>query len=118
MKGIGKGKKLSQDHKNKISESNKGKVVTQETRDKIKDKMINRIVTWGKKISEANKGKSYKKPKLNKKIIQRDKNGNILNEFNSITEAANTIKIKFNSISNVLNGRTKTSGGYIWEYKK
>lgn len=50
-----------------------------------------------------------------KPIIQLDKNNNILNTFNSITEARNITGIK--GIKNVLTGLAKTAGGFIWKYK-
>jgi hypothetical protein len=47
--------------------------------------------------------------------IRLDKNLNIINEFQSITDAINKTKIK--GIGNALTGLAKTAGGYIWKYK-
>jgi hypothetical protein len=62
--GRHKGKKLSNEHKKNISDSNKGQVpwnkgLTKETNDVIKsisESLKGRKITWGNKISEANKG--------------------------------------------------------------
>lgn len=61
-----------------------------------------------KKIAKAN----------SKKIIQLDKCGNILNNFSSIIEAERQTKISNGCICDVLHGRRKTAGGYIWQYAK
>lgn len=53
-----------------------------------------------------------------KAIIQYDKNNNKLNDFKSITEASEKTKISITAIANCLKGLSKTSGGYIWKYKK
>lgn len=51
-----------------------------------------------------------------KKILQYDINMNLIREWDSITEAK--IELHLHNISKCLNGRCKTSGGYIWKYKK
>jgi hypothetical protein len=100
----------------KMSESKTGKSIhTEGSKQKISEskKGKKRNIIWGDKISEAKKGKS----KQGKSVIQLDPITNkVLNVFSSITEAINNTGIK--SISNNLTGRTKTSGGYIWQYKK
>lgn len=53
-----------------------------------------------------------------RKIGQFDKQGNKINEFNSIAEANRSLGKKSNhsGISNVLKGKAKTALGYIWYY--
>jgi hypothetical protein len=51
-------------------------------------------------------------------ITQNDLEGNIINEWSSILEAANTLNINQQSICNNLKNRSKSSGGFIWKYKK
>jgi len=53
---------------------------------------------------------------VTRKVIQKDLNGNILKKFDAIKDAADYTKILRASIGNCLSGRTKTSGGFIWEY--
>ena len=130
---------------NKISKSNKGRIVTQETRDKIsnnqerKDKLrvanigrskhegfgeIIRQKALGRKYTDQHKlnislsklGKPH--PKSGTSIIQLDKNNNIISEFKSINEAANSnIKFKRSNISCCLTGVSKSAYGYKWQYK-
>jgi hypothetical protein len=71
------------------------KTFSEETRAKISKTLIGR--------------QSLKK----RKVIQKDKQGNIINNFPSITEAMKITKIK--GIANVLSGISKTAGGYLWE---
>jgi group I intron endonuclease len=52
-----------------------------------------------------------------RKVLQMDINLNILNEFNSLSEACNHVKGK--SISNIINvckGNNKSYMGFIWKY--
>lgn len=51
-------------------------------------------------------------------IYQKDGNGNIIKEWNSITEAANYFQVKHQNIQACCSGRQKTCRGFIWEYKK
>lgn len=50
-------------------------------------------------------------------VIQLTKNGQILAEFNSVSDAANSLGCGTGSISNCLKGRYKTAAGYKWRYK-
>ena len=62
------------------------------------------------KISNTLKGKPSKKKR---KVKQLDMNRNLIKEFSSITEAKLQTGIK--GINNVLTGRAKKAGGYLWE---
>ena len=67
-----------------------------------------------RKQSEAKKGKVSI---LKLKIKQLDLNGNLINTFNSITEAAESLKIKgCGNIVSCLKGRIKTAYGFKWVY--
>lgn len=50
-------------------------------------------------------------------VIQLTKNEQILAEFNSVSDAANSLGCGTGSISNCLKGRYKTAAGYKWRYK-
>ena len=50
-----------------------------------------------------------------KKIIQYDLNNNFIKEWNSLTEASNTLNISIGNISSVINGKRNQAGGYIWK---
>lgn len=51
-----------------------------------------------------------------KKIMQYDKNGNFIKEWDSISDASKAFGIKASCISNNLCKRTKSSKGFIWDY--
>lgn len=54
-----------------------------------------------------------------KKIVQIDKNTNkVISEFDSQFEASKELNIHVSSLSQCLNGKYKTAGGYIWKYKE
>ena len=77
------------------STSKKGKPLQKETKEKI---------------SNTLKGKPSKKKR---KVKQLDMNRNLIKEFSSITEAK--LKTGIKGINNVLTGRAKKAGGYLWE---
>jgi hypothetical protein len=116
-------------------------VMSSRTYEKVKLEFINRIkgvskpsnkgrkVTWGDKISKSLKGKpkpegflkdsSKLKNRLinNKPVMQYDKQGNFIKEWNSAKEAERYYNMSNNCINSCLREKTKTSGGYVWKYK-
>ena len=54
--------------------------------------------------------------KLNKKILQLDKDNNIITTYNSINEAASLMRCNQSSISLCLIGKNKTCKGFKWSY--
>lgn len=52
-----------------------------------------------------------------KPVIQFDKDGNLINEYQSIREASRQTNIVLSSIVENCKGKRKSAGGYIWEYK-
>lgn len=55
--------------------------------------------------------------KNSKKVVQLSFNGDFINEFNSLSEASKITKIDSSGISSTLRGKSKTAGGFRWEYK-
>ena len=53
-----------------------------------------------------------------KVILQLDSNGNILNKFTRVKDAAEHCNINAVGISAVLSGTSKTSGGFNWKYEE
>lgn len=53
-----------------------------------------------------------------KPILQYDLNNKLLKEWGSISEASRDLNIKQSGISSCCRKVVKTSGGYIWKYKK
>lgn len=57
--------------------------------------------------------------KSNKKVVlQFDKSGNYIAEFESVSAAAQQTGINLGNISQVCMNKRKTAGGYIWKYKE
>ena len=63
--------------------------------------------------------KKYEKqePKTMKAVIQCDMDGNFINEFKSIKQAAVSTSTRRTSILGVLSGRYKSANGFIFTYK-
>lgn len=63
---------------------------------------------------------NYKDKRRNraKKVIQMDKDKNIIEIYKSTMEAERFTNIDRGSISKCCNGKQCTAGGYIWKYKK
>lgn len=89
----------SNEHKIKLSLSKLGKKHNKEWNLAIKNNRTKCILVKSKPIQQIDKN-----------------NFNIINEYNSLTEAKNQTKI--NGIQNVVRGLAKTAGGYIWKYKE
>jgi hypothetical protein len=129
-KGGGGPEFFSQESKDKKSKSMLGKIHSKETRLKISQSSIGkkRPKNVGEKISKSKKGKSINcnrtfqhinKLKETKSIpiVQYNLDGNFIKEWLSTQEAANSYNIQKGHICNALNGRSKTSNGFIWKYK-
>ena len=64
------------------------------------------------------KNKNYQHKELFIPVCQYDLNGKLLNEYESISEAARSINRMRNGIRDACKGRQLTAYGYIWKYKK
>jgi hypothetical protein len=105
------GRKQSQEEKQKRNESRKGYLHSEETKLKISNSHK------GKKTSKEHLEKLYKGQILanSKPINQYDLEGNFIKEWQSATIAAKEINLHPTSIRHCVQGKTKTSGGYIWK---
>ncbi len=118
--------KVSEETKKKISESKLGKPLSKEHIKKLSISAKNRVSSFlGKTHSEYSKNKIRSKklgvfkkhPKLSKTILQYDKNGIFIREWEYVTKISRELNIHRNSISNNLSGRAKTAGKFIFKYK-
>jgi hypothetical protein len=121
---------LSNEAKSKKSKAMMGKTHSKETCLKIKQalKGKKRSKEIGEKISNSKKGKSINltlttihrntlKNLHSLPILQYDLSGNFIKEWNSTQEAASFYNIQKGHICNALNGRSKSSNGFIWKKK-
>lgn len=116
---------------NKLSESQKGKKLSQETKDKIRSSLIGRKQTSehienmkkskiGHLHSEETKIKigngNRNKPQINSKKFEvyNYKTNEFIGIFETQTECARTLKIYKSGISDVLSGRYKQHKGYYF----
>lgn len=52
-----------------------------------------------------------------KRVLKLDKNGTILEEFNSIKDASISVNKSHASVSGACRGNTKTCAGFYWKFK-
>ena len=52
-----------------------------------------------------------------RKVIQKDLEGNIIRTYNSVTLAGQSVGLTRHAINKVCFGKNKTAGGYKWEYE-
>jgi hypothetical protein len=54
---------------------------------------------------------------LSRRVIKKDKQGNVLCRYESITVAALKNNVAISQIGHNVHGETKTCGGYVYEYE-
>lgn len=64
------------------------------------------------------KGKYGAEHNCSKSVIQYDKNGKIIKEWESIKIASNKTNVNYYSISNNCRGKQKSAGGFVWKFKE
>lgn len=68
------------------------------------------------KHKSSNYKKYGEKSSNHRKVIQLDRNRKVIKIWDCIKNASLSLNIKPTSISNCLTKRSKTAGGFIWEY--
>lgn len=101
------GTKHSDDTKSKMSKSHLGKIKTKKHRENLSKSLT------GKPKSEKHKATLSEIHKI--PVLQFDKDGNFIREWDGIIDVERELKIYH--ISSVCKGRAKTAGGFIWKYK-
>jgi len=117
-KGLKRSKEFGELIKNNTERSNKIKNSIKnniERSRKISQSMLGKLKTEQHKdnISKNSKGISRNQ----KPVLQFDKQNNLIKEWTSQTEAGKNLNINQGDISNVIRGKQKTAGGYIWREK-
>ena len=112
-----RGRKMTDEHKEKLRLSHLGKKQSPETIEKRVSKLRGRPskITGRKTPMEVRIKMMGRIPANISPVIQLDLNGNIIREWRSITDAAETLKISH--ISSVLHGKRNHAGGYLWKFK-
>lgn len=94
------GKHFSEEHKKKISESKTGKHLSEEHK---------------KRVSASMTGNHNSPTKL---VLQYSKSGEFIAEYPSIKEAEKQTGCHQSQICECCKGKRKSTGGFIWKYKK
>lgn len=120
-KGYWEGKKLSDDHRKKLSESHKGKNLgiprSEETKRKISETHKRNGKNKGRKLTPEQRQKYSDASTSKKSVAQIDlSSGDIINVFDSLIEASQFTGTSYTGITKCCKGRIKYSGGYKWQY--
>ncbi|MBQ4122873.1 GIY-YIG nuclease family protein [bacterium] len=114
--------KMSETHKERwqnISNEEKEKFIEQRSGEKNPFYGKHHTEEW--KCKQSKKVKKYHEkyghPSI-KRVIQYDKNNNLIKVWNSIKQVEDELKIHHSAISMCCQGKRKTAGGYIWKYAK
>lgn len=135
MREIKLGKKFTEDHKKKISESLLGITRSDETKQKIgkrssdrkhteESKRMMSEIKLGKRFTEEHKkrigeAQQGEKHHSSKKVYQYDLENNFIQSFGSCREAARHLnKNTHASIGRCAQGKDRTAYGFIWHYEK
>lgn len=120
------GKKHSEETKNKISKANSGRMVSKEQKEHLSALMTGENNPfYGKKHSQENlekmsknrKGKLLGKEHPNsKEVVKLDEENNLLEIYDTVTEAATKTNAQRSHIALVCRGERKHAGGYKWMY--
>ena len=117
--------KRSEELKRKLSEAHTGeknhmfgKHHSEESKQKISESMTGEKAYWyGKHFSEEHKNKISSSMGING-ILQFSKDGEFIAEYPSIMEASRQTGCYQSHICACCKGKRKSTGGFIWEYKK
>lgn len=122
------GKALSHEHKLKLSLAHTGKRLSEEHCHKIGDsERGEKHWTYGKsrpietrsKISQSLKGRPvYDHSVLYKKVFQYTRDGTLINEYSSLTDASKQFNSKYakSNISACCHDKTLSAYGYVWRF--
>ena len=100
QKNIMTGRKYTDDHKAKIGKANKGK-----------------IHWWNKGVPQSEKQKKAVSEKLKIPILQFDLDGSFIKEWDSTKSASIFYNVSTSCICACINGKSKTSIGFVWSKK-
>ena len=92
--------------------------LSEETKQKIRESVLKYYKENQEKPRQINieKHRNIMANATGKKVIQYTTNNEFIKEYISISEAGRTSGVKKRNIQQVLLGKNKTAGGYIWKY--
>lgn len=107
------GYKPSEETKKVWSKQRKGRTLSEEWKDKISDSLKGRVFLR----EQILKGADAARIKCSKTVIQFSKNEDFIAEYKSIREAANINNLCAGDIIKCCKGKQHSCGGFIWRYK-
>lgn len=105
-KSFGKGRKASEEFRIRMSLSHKGIKLSEDHKNNMKGK-----IPWNKNLKNS-------QIFFTKTILQFDLNNRFIKEWNSAKEASKYYNILNTGISQCCNGHLRSSGNFIWKFKK
>ena len=96
----------------KISENRRGKSVSLECRLRISQKLTGRKVVFSDQHVQALRNSSPNK----KKVVQMSLQGQVIKVWESVNDAARSLKVSQANISDAISGKQKTCKGYRWKF--
>ena len=108
--GTTTGYKFTDEQRQKVSEIQKGRIITESHKQKISDALK------GKPKSLEQREKQSRNSTLKKAVYEYDLEGNLLAEYDSVTECAAANNTTKSHISDVLCGRRKTHHKKVFRY--
>ena len=120
-----KGRKLSDETKKKMSDASKGRNVgrshTSEELAKMRGKKRKKKTTskirnnTDRPLSEATKRK-IQESSHKKMVLQKDIDGNVLKQYDSISSASRETGVNLGNISSCCNKHIPMAGGFVWDF--
>lgn len=104
-----KGKKLSEEQKRKMSLALKGRTVAEDVKRRVSESVKK---LWQDPEYRARNLAGCK----TRPVGAYDRDGNLVFQFSSLTEADDATGVDFRNIQAVCKGRRKIAGGYVWKY--
>ena len=104
------GRTLSDETKKKMSLARTGKKRSRQAIEK------NRAALMGHEVSLETRKKISASLAYTRRPIRQLSKGSVIAEFVSVREASRQTSISVNNLTNALKGRSKTAGGFEWEY--
>ena len=102
----------SKEFRQHVSDVTKGRKLSEETKNKISKSLIGRLTSdeHRKNLSIANMGKNTKP------VLAYDLNGNFIKRFDSIRLASKELKVSCGYICKIAKGKKQFSNGYTFKY--
>lgn len=105
--------------KEKLANSNKGRKHSEETKQKLRELNSGEKGTaYGKGYRQlGEKNPMFGKPSVSRKpILQFDKDGNFIKEYEYVSDVKKD-GFHIGNVASAARGELKTSGGFVWKYK-